>query len=292
MTLAISFLAGTTCFANVTSTPASDLMHEGFFAGLGGSYNSVNLTQSSWGKGISNIQTSTGSNSNGIGQGNGAPFHNVNNVLAPSFQAGYFKHISGTPNLWGIKLLYQYLDSTATDSNLYIPQQGQTTSAITGITSPLYGYVNAASVQATASNDFSLLIFAGRSLGNTTFYFGAGPTVVNLKSKNFNSIGYAYFEGATINVTGLVNYSSPSFWAWGGAAQIGATYFVTPSWFLDMSYTYTVTSSYTTNHQQTFTNSSNVAGVNYTTSGTLYTKDTLSIKNQALMLTINKVFDV
>lgn len=294
MALGMYFLAGTACFAagaNATAT-GSDLTREGFFLGLGGSYNSNNFTQNSWGKGISNIQTSTGANSNGVGQGNGAPFHSVNNTLAPGFQAGYFKHIAGTPNLLGIKFSYQYLDSTATNSNLYIPQLGQTTSAITGVTSPLYGYVNADSVQATASQEMSLLFFAGQSLGNTSFYFGVGPSLVNLQSKNYYSIGYANFEGATVNVTGLVSYASPSFWVLGGTAQLGATYFLTSSWFLDMSYTYTVTANHTTNHQQGFTNASNLGGTAYTTSGTLYTKDTLGIKNQALMLTVNKVFNI
>jgi hypothetical protein len=292
MVLGTYFLAGTVCFANDVSTTAGDLTRDGLFLGVGADYNSVNLTQNSWGKGVSNIQTSTGVNSNGVAQGQGAPFHDVNNVLAPSFQAGYFKHIAGTPNLVGIKFSYQFLDSTATNSNLYIPQLGQTTSAITGVTSPLYGYVNADSVQPTTNHEMTLLVFAGRSFGNLSLYFGVGPSLVNLQSKNYYSIGYADVEGATLNVTGLVGYTSPSVWAWGGTAQLGATYFFTPSWFIDVAYKYTATGDNTTNHQQTFTNTSNFAGTTYSTSGTLYTKDTLSVKNQSLMLTINKVFDI
>ena len=290
--LGIYFLAGTVCFAGDVSATGSDLTRDGFFLGLGANYNSVNLTQNSWGKGISNIKTSTGANSNGIAQGNGAPFNNVNNALGPSFQTGYFKHITGTPNLVGVKFSYQYLNATATNSNLFIPQIGQTTSAITGVTSPLYGYVNADSVQPIINQEVTLLLFAGRSFGNASFYLGAGPSLVNLQSKNYYSIGYANFEGATVNVTGLVSYSSPAFWAWGGTAQMGATYFFTPSWFIDMSYTYTITGNNTTNHQQTFANTSNLAGTIYTTSGTLYTKDILSVTNQSLMFTINKVFDL
>lgn len=290
MVLGAYFLAGTVCFADGVSAAKSDLMRDGFFVGVGASYNSVNLTQKSWGKGVSNIQTTT-ANSNGVAEGTGAPFHNMNNVLGPTFQAGYFKHITGTPNLWGIKFLYQYLDSTATNANLFIPQIGQTTSAITGITSPLYGYVNAESVQPTVKQDVALLLFAGHTIGKTSFYFGIGPALVNLNSKNYYSIGYANFEGATVNVTGLVSYSSPAFWAWGGTAQLGATYFFTPSLFVDLSYTYTMTGNNTTKHQQAFSNTSNLGGTVYTTSGTLYTKDTLSVKSQAFMLTLNKVFD-
>jgi hypothetical protein len=287
--LGIYILAGSVCFAGDANAAVSDLTHDGFFVGLGGNYNSITLTQNSWGKGVSNIQTSTGANSNGVAQGNGAPFHNTNNALGPSIQAGYFKHIADTPNLVGVKFYYQYLNSTATNSNLYIPQIGRTTSAITGVSSPLFGYVNADSVQPITNHEVTLLLFLGRSFGNASLYVGAGPSLVNQKSNNYYSIGYANVEGATVNVTGLVSYSSPSFWAWGGTAQMGATYFFAPSWFVDMSYTYTITGNNTTNHQQTFANTSNLAGTIYTTSGTLYTKDTLSVINQTLMFSINKV---
>lgn len=73
---------------------------------------------------------------------------------------------------------------------------------------------------------------------------------------------------------------------------MGAIYFFSPSWFVDVSYTYTKTGDNTINHQQSFANTSNLAGVTYTTSGTLYTKDTISVTNQTLMLAINKVFDL
>lgn len=290
--VATYFLAGIVCLAGDASASASSSMHDGLFLGLGANYNSVNLTQNSWGKGISNIQTSTGANSNGIAEGNGAPFSNVNNGLGPSFQAGYFKHIGNTPNLVGVKFYYQYLNSTATDSNLFIPQIGTSTSVNTGVTSSLYGYVNADSVQPITNQQVTLLLFAGRTFGNTSFYLGAGPSLVNLKSQNYYSIGYANFEGATVNVTGLVSYSSPSFWAWGGTAELGATYFFDPSWFLDLSYTYTLTGNNTTNHQQAFANTSSLGTTVYNTSGTLYTKDTLSVANQSLMLSVNKVFDL
>lgn len=283
-------LAGTVCFAANVSAADSNVSKDGFFLGVGPNYNSINLTQNSWGLGVSNIVTST-ANSNGVAQGTGVPFNNISNVLAPGFQVGYFKHINGTPNLLGIKYSYQYLNSTATNPNLFIPQIGQTTSAITGVTSPLYGYVNGTSIQPTVNQQMSLLLFAGRSFGNASFYLGAGPSLVNLYSKNYYSIGYATVDGATVNVTGLVSYSTPSFWAWGGTAQMGATYFFTPTWFIDVSYTYMVTGNNTKNHQQNFVNNSNVGGIVYATSGTLYTKNTLSVTNQTLMLTLNKVFN-
>lgn len=288
--LSAYLLTVTTCFAGDMGTTKSDLMHDGLFMGLGGNYNSINITQNSWGKGISNILTSTGVNSNGIAQGTGAPFYNTANTFAPQFQAGYFKHFAGTQNLYGLKFSYQYLGSTATNSNLYIPQLGVMTSS-TGVTSSLFGYVNAESVQVKTNHELNLLAFIGRSFGNVYVYLGAGPSLFNLQSQNYYSIGYAEVAGAPVDVTGLVSYSSPSTWAWGGAAQLGMTYFFSPTWFIDASYIYAVTGNNTTAHQQTFSNSSIIGSTSYTTSGTLFTRDTLSVSNQSFMLSINKVFD-
>ena len=290
MVLSANLLTGTVCFAGSMGAVESDVMHDGLFMGLGGNYNSINITQNSWGKGISNIQTNTGGNTNGIAEGTGAPFHNTNNTFAPEVQAGYFKHFEDTENLYGLKFSYQYLGSKATNSNLYIPQIGVSTS-VTGVTSSLFGYVNADSVQVSTNHALTFLAFIGRSFNNKFFYLGAGPSLFNLQSKNFYSIGYAEYEGATVNVTGLVSYASPSIWAVGGAAQLGMTYFISPTWFIDASYTYSVTGENTTNHQQTFVNSSTLGSTRYNTSGTLYTKDTLSVSNQALTLAINKVLD-
>ena len=261
MVLSANLLTGTVCFAGSMGAVESDVMHDGLFMGLGGNYNSINITQNSWGKGISNIQTNTGGNTNGIAEGTGAPFHNTNNTFAPEVQAGYFKHFEDTENLYGLKFSYQYLGSKATNSNLYIPQIGVSTS-VTGVTSSLFGYVNADSVQVSTNHALTFLAFIGRSFNNKFFYLG-----------------------------GLVSYASPSIWAVGGAAQLGMTYFISPTWFIDASYTYSVTGENTTNHQQTFVNSSTLGSTRYNTSGTLYTKDTLSVSNQALTLAINKVLD-
>ena len=291
MILSANLLLATTSFAGDMGANESELIHDGLFLGLGVNYNAINVTQNAWGKGVSNIQVNTGGNSNGIAQGTGAPFHNTNIQLSPEVQAGYFKHIAGTDHLYGLKFSYQYLGSTATNSNLYIPQQGQMTSN-TGVTSPLFGYVNADSVQVKTNHELTLLGFIGHSFGNKYIYLGAGPSLFNQRSNNYYSIGYADYEGATIDVTGLVSYASPQVWAWGGAAQLGMTYFINPTLFIDASYTYSVTGENTTTHQQTFSNASSLGSTQYNTSGTLFTRDTLSVSNQALTLAINKVLDL
>ncbi len=290
MALSAGLLGGAACFAGSMGATDLDLMHDGLFLGLGANYNSINTTQDSWGKGISTVVLN-GTLTSGVAQGTGAPFHDTVTAFSPEIQVGYFKHFRNTQNLYGLKFSYQYLGSTATNSNLYIPQTGVSTSG--GITSTLFGYVNADSVQITTNHEMTLLAFMGRSFGNKYVYLGAGPSLFNMQSKNYYSIGYALDAGETLDVTGLVSYSSPSIWAWGGAAQLGMTYFFNPTWFIDASYTYSITGSYTTSHQQTFANTGQVSGaIPYTTSGTLYTKDTLFLNTQAIALSINKVFDL
>jgi opacity protein-like surface antigen len=292
MALGASLLATTTAFADgAYFNKPEPTMNDGFFVGLGANLNSLNITQNSFGLGISNIATSTGANSNGVASGNGAPFNNISNSIAPGLQFGYLKHIGGTPNLFGFKFSYEYIGSTMPNNDLFIPQIGQTTSAVTGVTSPLFGYVTAASIQPTINHELNLLALFGHSFGNASIYVGAGPALVNMKSGNYNSIGYAIVDGATVNVTGLVNYHTPSVWTWGGTAQLGANYFFSPTWFMDLSYSYTVTGTRTFNYQQNFVNNSTIAGLAYTTSGTLYTKNKISIQNQAVMLSFNKLFD-
>lgn len=288
--LSVGLLFGTNCFSGGMGAAESALMHDGIFLGLGANASSINVTQNSWGQGISDISTSTGSGTHGIAQGTGAPFYNTTNTLSPEIQAGYLKHFNGSSYLYGLKFSWQYLASTATNSNLYIPQLGQSISN-TGTVSSLFGYVNGTSIQVTTNHELTLLAFLGQSFGNKYFYFGAGPSLVNMQSKNYYSIGYAQFEGVPVNITGLVSYSSPSLWIFGGAAQLGMTYFINPTWFLDLSYTYSRTGNTTAAHQQTFANASSLGTTTYNTLGILFTKDTLSLTSQTVALSINKIFD-
>ena len=291
--VSIFFLLTTTCFAGDMGTDLnSKSPMGGFFLGLGGSYNLVNVNQYSWGKGISNFYQGATLDSTGVAEGTGAPFHATTSTLSPEIQAGYIKNFAGSNNLYGVKFSYQYLGLTSTNSNLYIPQLGQLTNYSPPSTSSLFGYVNADSVQENTSHEFTFLAFLGRAFDNKYIYLGAGPSLFNMKSHNYYSIGYAEFKGASVDVTGLVSYSSPTIWAWGGAAQIGMTYFINPTWFVDASYTYALSSQHTVSHEQAFAHSFAVGGVTYTTSGPLFTRDTMRVNAQAITLSINKLFNL
>ncbi len=278
-----------------TSLFAGDMGHQPighFFLGLGANYSSVSIQQASWGLGISNLSTNGQLTSQGIAQGNAAPFKNTSLNFSPEIQTGYLKNFNNDM-YYGIKFTYQYLGITATNRNLYLPQVGELRSFNPPSISSMFGYANADSVETTINHNMNLFALLGKQLGNKYFYIGSGPSVISLRSQNYNSIGYALIDGQTLNVTGLVNYSSPTIWAWGGAAQIGMNYFIDPSWFLEASYTYSIAATYVSPHEQSFINSTRVGNDTLLTSGILTTRDTFkSTQLQSVNLSINKIFNI
>jgi hypothetical protein len=51
-------------------------------------------------------------------------------------------------------------------------------------------------------------------------------------------VGFAFVDGAIVDQSGAPQDFSSSSWLVGGAAMVGVTYLLTPTWFLDLSYTY------------------------------------------------------
>jgi len=89
-----------------------------------------------------------------------------------------------------------------------------------------------------------LMPFIGRSFGNSYVYFGAGPALFGTHSKIINAIGFADIHGFELDVTGAAVSFSSSDWVWGGGGQIGLGYYLSPSWFLDLNYTFAMSASY------------------------------------------------
>lgn len=278
---------GTSTFAGTMGIAPNP---QGFFIGVGGNYNSLRIHQDAWGLGISSLYIDGVYNSTGIAQGNAAPFKNWSQYLSPEVQAGYLRNHNDNV-FYGIKFTYQYLGAVATNRDVYLPQTGVLTSS-SGTKSPMFGYAIADSVETTINHDMNLFALIGKQIGNKSIYLGAGPSLISLQSQNYNSIGYAIVNGETLNVTGLVNYGSPTMWAWGGAAQIGMSYFITPSWFIDASYTFSALEGRVSRHKQSFTNTSTMNGDNLLTAGILATKNTFKTTLlQSLNVSINKMFD-
>ena len=99
----------------------------------------------------------------------------------------------------------------------------------------------------------------------------------------------AFVDGLPISPTGVGNGSnySTTQWLFGGVAMVGATYFINPTWFVDLSYSYSMTgtknSSWGGSWSDTLPNGSARIGNNAGTSSG-------SVNTQAFSLSINAAF--
>ena len=58
-------------------------------------------------------------------------------------------------------------------------------------------------------------------------------------------VGFAFVDGGIVDQSGAPQNFSSSNWLIGGAAVVGVTYFLTPSWFVDLNYSYALTEGHT-----------------------------------------------
>ena len=80
--------------------------------------------------------------------------------------------------------------------------------------------------------------FLGRSFGQSYVYAGGGPTLSQTRTRLNGLVGFALVDGGIVDQSGAPQDFSSSSWLVGGAAMVGVTYFLTPTWFLDLNYTY------------------------------------------------------
>ena len=73
---------------------------------------------------------------------------------------------------------------------------------------------------------------------------------------------------------------------WGGGAQVGVIYNLTPMWFVNASYEAVATGTYTQNYQSGFSSTS--AG--YSDTGVIYVSTNQNIFAQSVTFTINRLF--
>jgi opacity protein-like surface antigen len=91
-----------------------------------------------------------------------------------------------------------------------------------------------------------LVPFVGRSFKNGFVYAGAGPSLSHVGASLNDVVGFASLPGAppplssasVVDISGRPQSDSQSEWALGIAASVGFTYFITPSWFLDINYSF------------------------------------------------------
>jgi hypothetical protein len=279
--LALSGLASAADMAVGPPNPAVD--PSGFFVGLGGSYNSINFgTQHVYAVGTSDVYSGGALVASGSAAGPTDFSTPAQSTFAPVVQLGYFQHFGGSDWLWGAKFAYSYLDSRSPTANVLLPQTGSYTSG--GTTTPFTGNALVNSYETSINHQLSLMLFVGRSFGRGFVYFGGGPTVSQTQTSLYGVTGFADLNGAPSQITGTPTNLSSSGWVPGGALTLGATYFLDPTWFLDFSYTYSMTANQTSNYGAPFTN------LAMTEVGTLTGNSSEKVTTQAVAISINKTF--
>lgn len=289
-----SFLSG--CIAMLTGlgicvsvlAQTSVVPRSGFYAGAGGSYDSLNFgKQDLYAIGTSNVYQNGILVATGYAAGPGTVNMPSESTFAPSVQAGYFRHFANSPWLWGAKVSYSYLNTTSTVENIVLPQYGSFTELATNTTVPFIGNAVARSYETHLEHQLAVMPFIGRSFEKGFVYVGVGPMWAKTRTNINSLVGFADINGHHTDVSGAPVDFSVSGWVSGGAGVIGGTYFLDPSWFLDFAYTYARTKNQTFDYSSTFTNANSPFG---TTAGTLVGTSSGKVITQGVTLTINMAF--
>ncbi|HWA99409.1 MAG TPA: hypothetical protein VG713_12995 [Pirellulales bacterium] len=260
----------------------------GVFVGIGGSGTSVTVNNSLYASGNSSVYTNGMLVASGNAGGAANPSNTTQSTFAPVVQAGFLINSRQSNWAWGTKFQYRYLGLTYTQNGIDSPQANAFTSS--GTFDSFTGRVIVGSSQTAVNHEFALFPLIGRRFGNGLFYFGGGPVVFETESKIYNAIGFANVNGAQVEITGTPANFASTTWMWGGGAQIGLAYNITPRWFIDVSYDAVVTGTYTNNYSSAFSSSSTSGGNVYTDSGALFLSNAQKVYAQSLTVTINRSF--
>ncbi len=274
----------TLSFAGIAPMPQT-----GFFFGLGGSYNSVQFDQNLYLQSSTFVDVGGTEIAFGMAGGHHGNFNATQSAFAPQAQIGYMMYTPCCDWLWGAKLTYQYLGVTITDPRIGFGAADLLhTTDDAPVNTTFAASVSERNAQATTKSEIALLAFVGRPFSSGYAYLGAGPIVINSQYE----IDAAVASIAVNNTTGPVvtnggcTGGSSSKWIWGGVAQIGLTYYVDPTWFLDFNYSYAYTTRVKFNNNEYSSNST--AG--FHASSYVYSTASERLITQSFAITINKVF--
>lgn len=264
--------------------PLSYVPGSAFFVGLGGSYNSLSYgSQNIYAQGVSDIFLNGVQVAYGSAGGPTTPNLGDKSTLAPTLQAGYYQHFSGSNWLWGGKITYTYLKAHSTDDRVRDPQVGSFSSAAPNT---FTGNVVIGSYQSGITHQINFIPFLGHSFERSMVYVGIGPSLSQVKSSLNNVIGFAAIDGQHLNITGAPSSFFSTQWVLGGVATVGATYYLDRSWFIDVNYSYGVTQNKTANFSGPFASATD----GYTDTGILSGNYSGHITTQAVAISINKAF--
>jgi opacity protein-like surface antigen len=283
--LALALIAATASGAAVQS---QTLPAETFYIGLGGTYADVDFgRQDIYAVGTSNVFDGGALVATGTAAGPASLAMPEASGLAPVLQGGYFRQTTGGDWVWGAKMSYAYLNSSASLRDVRLPQAGEFTLLATGEVTPFTGNAIAQSYETSVTHQFSLLPYAGRTFDRGFFYLGAGPTLSRVETDIGGLLGFADIR-VPQDISGAPQDFSSSDWVWGGAVTTGVTYFVSERLFLDLSYVYSRSRSYTGNYSSTFINPGNNPG--QVKEGTLVGSSSGRLETQIVALTLNWAF--
>jgi hypothetical protein len=200
-----------TAFAGGPDMPS--MVTPGVYMGLGGSWNTVDMT------------VNTTFNSTVEGTTNSYVLSNIKDSqsrLAPMAQLGYWGMIDDMW-LWGLVGEYKYLNYNLNTIN------GTASVLNPGLASDVYSDALAVNLQ----HEFMLLLYFGATFDKGYLYLGFGPVLFTLRDsvRDYSAEGTFVSTGSSDTI-------------WGGAAQLGYNYYFNPTWFLGFNYTYTVTGNY------------------------------------------------
>ena len=208
--------------------------------------------------------------------------------VAPIAQLGYMQKIGASAWMGGVKLNYFWLNQSSTKSNVLLPQFGGFTTLATGAYTPFTGNAYVRHYDYNVQQSIALMPIVGYALDRTYLYFGAGPTLTQTQTNIKQLIGFARINGEPTDVSGLPVDFTASSWVWGGAVTVGATFFITDTWFLDFNYQAGWTGTKRVNYFAPFTNPNGANGTNIV--GNLIGWSKGSSVTQGVTVTINRAF--
>ncbi|MCE3045219.1 outer membrane protein [Legionella sp. 16cNR16C] len=241
----------------------------GLFIGIGGAYDALRVKSSD----SALLNVDSGFPPLGIYSGARNSYSESEDKLIPMAQVGYFGAFNNSGWLWGLELVYQHSRFNVTHN-----------AASIHFFNPVEAVSNELHVEGfktKMNNQWMLPALIGHSFKNSVLYLGAGPSLQKVEHSVYRSSDTqsGYYIG---NLNGF----SDEKWLWGGAVQAGIAYFLNPSWFLMLNYTYSKTETYKQNHVISFTPEIN-EGFN---GGLLSFNTSQRLSTQAVSLSINKQF--
>ncbi len=267
---------------NLSFSVHAQMPGKGFYGGLGATFNIVKFTEADANTlGLSKVFINGQEASEGYAGGPYAFPESSENRFGPTAQIGYYNLFKNSKWLWGSKFTYNYIGSTATSTEISIPQYGSNSTGMS-----FTGVAEAESFQYSANHQMTLIPYLGYSTRKAFFYLGVGPSLTETVENINGVIGYAFIQNNKVNITGAPTDFSSTNWVFGLAATAGGTVFITPMIFLDFSYVFNPTSNQTNDFLAPFSNSNGM----YSTSGDMIGSTSSKETTNSFSLTINKIF--